>query len=142
VNTIPVTPQCSINEKELLFSFVRSGGPGGQNVNKVSTAARLRFDVLHSLSLTEHVKQRLLQIAGARATDNGVIVISASRFRTQERNRADAVERLVLLIRKALVEPKKRKKTRPSYASKGRRFKDKKLHGEKKINRRVGDWED
>jgi ribosome-associated protein len=138
---IAVSPQCSVNEKELSFSFVRSGGPGGQNVNKVSTAARLRFDVLHSPSLAEHVKQRLLQIAGARATDNGVIVISASRFRTQERNRADAVERLVLLIRKALVEPKKRKKTRPSYASKGRRFVAKKLRGEKKKNRRVGDWD-
>lgn len=138
---IAVSPQCSINEKELLFSFVRSGGPGGQNVNKVSTAARLRFDILGSTSLAEHVKQRLLRIAGARATADGVLVISASRFRTQERNRADAVERLVLLIRKALVEPKKRKKTRPTFGSRGRRFEEKKLHGEKKRNRRVGDWE-
>ena len=138
---IPVTPQCAIGEKELSFSFVRSGGPGGQNVNKVSTAARLRFDIIQSPSLDGRVKQRLLRIAGARATADGVLVISASRFRTQERNRADAVERLVLLIRKALVEPKKRKKTRPTYASKGRRIEGKRLLGEKKNNRRVGNWE-
>jgi ribosome-associated protein len=138
---IAVSPQCSINEKELLFSFVRSGGPGGQNVNKVSTAVQLRFDVLHSPSLVDRVRQRLIHIAGSRVNANGVLVISASRFRTQERNRADAVERLVMLIRKALVEPKKRKKTRPTFGSRGRRFEEKKLHGEKKKNRRVGDWE-
>jgi ribosome-associated protein len=138
---IPVTSQCAINEQELSFSFVRSGGPGGQNVNKVSTAARLRFDVLQSPSLEQRVKQRLLRIAGARATADGVLVISASRFRTQERNRADAIERLVLLVRKALVEPKKRKKTRPTYASKGRRIEGKRLLGEKKRNRKVGGWE-
>jgi ribosome-associated protein len=138
---IPVTPQCEINEKELSFSFVRSGGPGGQNVNKVSTAARLRFDILQSPSLDGRVKQRLLRIAGARATAHGVLMISASRFRTQERNRADAVERLVLLIRKALTEPKKRKRTRPTYASKGRRIEGKRLHGEKKKNRVMGNWE-
>jgi ribosome-associated protein len=111
-------------------------------VNKVSTTAQLRYDVLASPGLSSGVKQRLAKLAGSRMTSDGVLVISASRFRTQERNKADAIERLVMLIRKALVEPKKRKKTRPTFASKGRRIEGKRLHGEKKRNRRVGNWED
>ncbi len=133
---IAVTPQCSIDEKELSFSFVRSGGPGGQNVNKVSTAARLRFNVAASPSLSDHVKRRLLDRAGSRATLDGEIVIAASRFRTQERNRSDAIERLVLLIRRALAEPKNRKATKPTYASRSRRVASKRLHAEKKRFRR------
>jgi ribosome-associated protein len=133
-------PGISINEEELLFSFVRSGGPGGQNVNKVSTTAQLRFDVLRSPSLPDRVRQRLALLGGSRVTSGGVLVISASRFRTQERNRADAIERLVGLVQKAMQEPKKRKKTRPSFASKGRRIQHKKLLGEKKKNRRAGNW--
>ncbi|HMD69047.1 MAG TPA: alternative ribosome rescue aminoacyl-tRNA hydrolase ArfB [Chitinivibrionales bacterium] len=133
---IAVTPQCNIDEKELSFSFVRSGGPGGQNVNKVSTAARLRFNAAASPSLSDHVKRRLLDRAGSRATLDGEIVISASRFRTQERNRSDAIERLVLLIRMALAEPKKRRATKPTYASRSRRVESKRLHAEKKRFRR------
>lgn len=133
---IVVTPQCSIDEKELSFSFVRSGGPGGQNVNKVSTAARLRFDAAASPSFSDQVKRRLLACAGARATLDGQIVISASRFRTQERNRSDAIERLVSLIRKALAEPKKRRATKPTYGSRTRRVESKRLHAEKKRLRR------
>jgi ribosome-associated protein len=128
----------SIDEKELSFTFIRSGGPGGQNVNKVSTAAQLRFNAAASPSLPDHLKRRLLAVAGARATSEGEVIISASRFRTQERNRSDAVERLVLLIRKALEEPKKRKKTRPTHASQTRRVQNKRLHAEKKRFRRGG----
>jgi ribosome-associated protein len=133
---IAVAPGCSIDEGELSFSFVRSGGPGGQNVNKVSTAAQLRFRAAASRSLSDQVKRRLLALAGARATLDGEIVISASRFRTQERNRSDAIERLVLLIRKALAEPKKRRATKPTHASRNRRVTNKRLHAEKKRFRR------
>ncbi|HUI90986.1 MAG TPA: alternative ribosome rescue aminoacyl-tRNA hydrolase ArfB [Chitinivibrionales bacterium] len=136
-----VSPHCSINEDELSFSFVRSGGPGGQNVNKVSTAAQLRFDVSASPNLSAEVKKRLVKLAGSRINNDGILHISASRFRTQERNKADAVDRLVMLIRKALVEPKKRKKTRPTFASKGKRVEKKRRHGEKKRNRGAGNWE-
>jgi ribosome-associated protein len=137
VNMIEVGPGISINEEELSFSFVRSGGPGGQNVNKVSTAAQLRFDVLKSPSLPDRVRQRLALLGGSRVTSDGVLVISASRFRTQERNRADAIERLVGLVQKAMQEPKKRGKTKPTYASKRRRIENKRLHGEKKSARRI-----
>jgi ribosome-associated protein len=133
---IAVAPGCSIDEGELSFSFVRSGGPGGQNVNKVSTAAQLRFHAAATPSLADPVKRRLLVLAGARATLDGEIVISASRFRTQERNRSDAIERLVLLIRKALAEPKKRRATKPTYASRTRRVESKRRHAEKKRFRR------
>ncbi len=135
---IEITPRCSIDERELSFSFVRSGGPGGQNVNKVSTAAQLRFNAAASPSLPDHVKRRLHAIAGARATSDGEVIISASRFRTQERNRSDAIDRLVALIRKALEEPKKRRTTRPTHASRVRRVRSKRLHAEKKRFRRGG----
>jgi ribosome-associated protein len=133
---IEVAPGCSLDEGELSFSFVRSGGPGGQNVNKVSTAAQLRFDAAKSPSLSDPVRRRLLALAGARATLDGVIIISASRFRTQERNRADAIERLVMLICKALAEPRKRRPTRPTHGSRVRRVRSKRLQGEKKRARR------
>lgn len=109
-------------EDELEFRFFRSGGPGGQNVNKVSTSVQLRFDVASSPSLTEAVKTRLLKLAGSRATQAGEILITAVRFRTQERNRADAVERLQALIEKAMVAPVYRVPTRPTRASKERRL--------------------
>ncbi|MCB1521169.1 MAG: aminoacyl-tRNA hydrolase [Hyphomicrobiaceae bacterium] len=117
-----VNSSISIDERELEERFIRSSGPGGQNVNKVATAVELRFDVAHSQALTEAVRKRLSALAGRRLTDEGVLVIRAERFRTQERNRDDARARLVELIREAAVPPKPRIKTRPTLASKTRRL--------------------
>ena len=111
-----------IPENELDFRFFRAGGPGGQNVNKVATAVQMRFDARHSPSLTDAVRERLMRLAGQRVTQDGVIVITAVRFRTQERNKADAVQRLQALIDKASVAPVKRIATRPTRASKERRL--------------------
>lgn len=110
---------------ELDYRFFRAGGPGGQNVNKVSTALQLRFDVAGSPSLTEPVRERLMRLAGSRLTSEGVLQITAQRFRTQERNRVDALERLQALIDRASVAPIKRVATRPTRASKERRLKAK-----------------
>ena len=122
---IPVSGHLALDEGELAFTYIRASGPGGQNVNKVSTAAQLRFDAARSPSLPEAVRVRLLRLAGARATTNGEIVITADRFRSQERNRADAVARLVALIERAAATPKPRKATRPTLASKTRRLEGK-----------------
>lgn len=111
-----------VPEEELEFRFYRAGGPGGQNVNKVATAVQMRFDVRNSPSLSEAVKARLLKLAGSRATLDGVILINAVRFRTQERNRADAIERLQGLLDKAAVAPVYRVPTKPTRASKERRL--------------------
>lgn len=118
---ITVTPHIVLDESELEFSFVRSSGPGGQNVNKVATAVQLRFDVARSPSLPADVRARLTARAGRKLTRDGVLLLTARRFRTQERNRADAVERLVELIRAAAAPPKRRRKTKPTRASKQRR---------------------
>ncbi len=112
----------TIPEDELEFRFFRSGGPGGQNVNKVSTAVQMRFDARNSPSLTEPVRARLMKLAGSRLTLDGVILITAVRFRTQERNRADAMERLQDLVDKASIAPVYRVPTRPTRASKERRL--------------------
>jgi len=115
---IAVTNTIALDENELEFSFVRSSGPGGQNVNKVATAVQLRFNVRRSRSLPQDVRARLVARAGNKITRDGVLMITARRFRTQERNRADAIERLIGLIRAAATPPKRRRKTKPTRASK------------------------
>jgi len=122
---IQVSPSIQIDEQEIQESFIRSSGPGGQNVNKVATAVQLRFDVARSPSLPQGVRERLLRLGGRRVTEAGVLIIDARRFRTQERNRQDARERLVALIRKAAEKPKPRRKTRPTTASIRRRLESK-----------------
>ena len=126
---IQITPSLQIDERELQIDFVRASGPGGQNVNKVATAAQLRFDV-NASSLPADAKARLLHLAGNRITTEGVLLIEARRFRTQEQNREDAMERFVELVRKSLVKPRARKKTKPTQASKEQRLKEKKKRGE------------
>jgi ribosome-associated protein len=126
---IQVTPDITISESEIAVAFIRAGGPGGQNVNKVSTAAQLRFDARHSPSLPARVRARLEEMAGARATKDGVIVITASRFRTQEANRKDALARLVALIAEAAARRKFRVPTRPTPGSKKRRLDEKTKRG-------------
>jgi ribosome-associated protein len=132
---IEITPSLKIDERELQIDFVRASGPGGQNVNKVATAAQLRFDV-NASSLPEEVKARLVHLAGNRVTGDGVLLIEAKRFRTQEQNREDAIQRLVELVRKSSVRPRARKKTKPTQASKEERLKEKKKRGEIKKMRR------
>ena len=123
---IRITDQISIDESELTETFVRASGPGGQNVNKLATAVQLRFDVRHSPSLPADVRARVAVLAGRRLTQDGVLVIIAQRHRTQERNREDARERLIELIRQAAVPPKRRRPTRPTAASRERRIESKK----------------
>ena len=136
---IPITATIAIDEREIEESFVRSSGPGGQNVNKVSTAVQLRFDARRSPSLPDDVSARLQKLAGGRLTKDGVIVINAQRFRTQEANRRDALDRLVELIAAATEVAPVRRQTRPTLASQRRRFEAKKLRGATKKRRRVFD---
>ena len=133
---IRITRAISIDEGEIEEHFVRASGPGGQKVNKVSTAVQLRFDVGRSKSLPSEVRDRLLRMGGRRITDDGVLIIDARRYRMQQRNRQDAMERLIALIRKAAPRPKKRRKTKPTLASKRRRLDSKRRRSQTKDLRR------
>ncbi len=133
---LPVSDGLSIDETELGERFVLASGPGGQNVNKVSTAVELRFDVRASPSLPDGVKSRLARLAGGRMTQEGVLVIEAQRFRSQMRNREDAVARLFALIREAEAAPKRRRATRPTYGSQQRRLESKGARSGTKAMRR------
>ena len=129
---IRINPQIELDEREIQEDFVRASGPGGQNVNKVSTAVQLRFDVARSPSLPEPVRARLAILAGRRLTRDGVLIIEAERYRSQRRNRDDALERLIELIREACEVDKPRRPTRPTLASKKRRLESKQRLGETK----------
>jgi len=122
---ISVTPEITLNESEIDLDFIHASGPGGQNVNKVATAVKLHFDIINSPSLPEEVKKRLQTLGGKRVTVDGILVLDARRYRTQERNRQDALDRLVSLIRKAVHKPKKRHKTSPTKASRVKRLQEK-----------------
>jgi ribosome-associated protein len=124
-----ITPYISIDENELDFTFIRANGPGGQNINKVSTAVQLRFDIANSPSLPEEAKKRLIKLAGKRAAKDQILSIEAKRYRTQEHNKEDAIERFRKLVLKALEVPKPRKQTSPTQVSQEERLKKKKQRG-------------
>jgi ribosome-associated protein len=133
---IPINSKIAIGEDEIEESFIRASGPGGQNVNKVSSAVQLRFDVLHSPTLPKEVRVRLIRIAGKKMTRDGVLIITAQRHRSQDHNRKDALERLVDMIRLAAIRPTLRKPTTPTRSSRHKRLQVKKLRGNVKKLRR------
>jgi len=137
---VRITPQLGIDENEISFDFIRASGPGGQKVNKSSTAVQLRFDVLHSPSLPEEVRRRLISLAGKRLSEEGILIIEAKRFRSQDRNRQDAVDRLAALVRRATHKPRRRRPTRPSAAAHDRRLQEKKQRSTLKKQRTRRDF--
>ena len=139
---IRITDHIAIDDSEIVESFIRASGPGGQNVNKLATAVQLRFDVRRSPALTDEVRARLERLAGKRLTREGVLVITAQSHRTQERNRADAIDRLIALIRQAAVRPVPRRPTKPPKASRRRRLEAKKRRGGLKALRGVKSFVD
>ena len=136
-----VSHNLAIDEADIDIAFVRASGPGGQNVNKLATAAQLRFDT-NRITLPDDARARLIRLAGQRMTKEGVIVIHAQRFRTQERNRADAIDRLVELLREAMVRPKPRRATKPTFGSKQRRLEGKKRRSDVKARRGSARFDD
>jgi ribosome-associated protein len=132
-----ITPTLAIDDGDIAFEFVTASGPGGQNVNKVASAAQLRFDAGRCAALSHAVYERLARLAGRRMTKDGIIVIQAQRFRSQEQNRRDALDRLVALLAGAAVAPKTRRKTRPTRAAKERRLSEKRHQSERKRTRRA-----
>ena len=131
-----VNERISLRAEEVEVRYIYAGGPGGQNVNKVATAAQIRFNVLHSASLPADVRERLLKLAATRINKSGELIITARRYRTQERNRQDALDRLVSFIRQASEKPKVRVKRRPSKTAKKKRLDEKRKHADKKQQRR------
>ena len=141
---IAIAPGLQLDETELSLEFIRSSGAGGQNVKKVSSAVQLRFDILNSPSLPAEVKERLVALCGSRVTDDGVLIIKAQTFRTQEKNRADALRRLLSFVQIAAISPNPRRTTRPPRSASENRLSTKKLQSQRKASRRVkGDagWE-
>jgi len=132
---VHITGDITIGESELEWKFVRARGPGGQHVNKAATAVQLRFDAAHSEILTPKMQERLRRLAGQKMSEEGVLTIEADRFRSQKQNREDALKRLLILIRQAAVEPKKRRATKPSVSSKERRLEGKHRRSETKRQR-------
>ena len=140
MTVIRITDDISIDESEITFEFVRASGPGGQNVNKLATAVQLRFDIHASATLPDEVKQRLVTLGGQRVSKSGVLIIDARRFRTQERNRQDALDRFSALVKKATFRKKRRRPTAPSRASKERRLDEKRRKSQtKRLRKDVGE---
>lgn len=129
---IEITPDITIHDDEIEFEFIRASGPGGQNINKVASAVQLRFDVINSTSLPLDVRDRLINTAGNRISSEGILIIEAKRYRSQERNRQDAIDRFIKMVKASTEKPKSRKPTKPSEESKRRRLEDKRRHAERK----------